>query len=120
MTDSRALGLPAGYTDLLAALKERVRAARQTALRTVNTQLIELYWSIGKTVLERQQVEQWGSGVMGRLAEDLRAEFPEMKGLSRRNLFYMRAFAAAWPDPIVQQAVLGTAESLASAGLLRR
>ncbi|YCH07312.1 PDDEXK nuclease domain-containing protein [Arthrobacter sp. alpha11c] len=105
MTDSRALALPAGYTDLLAALKERVRAARQTALRTVNTQLIELYWSIGKTVLERQQVEQWGSGVMGRLAEDLRAEFPEMKGLSRRNLFYMRAFAAAWPDPIVQQAV---------------
>ena len=105
MTDSRALSLPEGYTDLLATLKDRVRAARVTALRTVNTQLIELYWSIGKTVLERQQVEQWGSGVMGRLAEDLRAEFPEMKGLSRSNLFYMRGFAAAWPDPIVQQAV---------------
>lgn len=105
MTDSRALSLPEGYTDLLAKLKDRVRAARVTALRTVNTQLIELYWSIGKTVLERQQVEQWGSGVMGRLAEDLRAEFPEMKGLSRSNLFYMRGFAAAWPDPIVQQAV---------------
>lgn len=42
---------------------------------------------------------------MGRLAEDLRAEFPEMKGLSRRNLFYMRGFATAWTDPIVQQAV---------------
>jgi len=105
MTASSALTLPADYTDLLDALKARVRDARRTALRTVNTQLIELYWSIGKTVLERQQVEQWGSGVMGRLAEDLRAEFPEMKGLSRRNLFYMRAFATAWPDPIVQQAV---------------
>lgn len=105
MTDSRALSLPEGYTDLLATLKDRVRAARVTALRTVNTQLIELYWSIGKTVLERQQVEQWGSGVMGRLAEDLRAEFPEMKGLSRSNLFYMRGFAAAWPDPVVQQPV---------------
>ena len=105
MTDSRALALPADYKDLLDALKKRVRGARQTARRTVNTQLIELYWSIGKTVLERQQAEQWGSGVMGRLAEDLRAEFPEMKGLSRRNLFYMRAFADAWPDPIVQQAV---------------
>ncbi|MFJ6537692.1 YhcG family protein [Paenarthrobacter sp. NPDC091711] len=105
MTDSSALALPADYSDLLDALKERVRRARQTALRTVNTQLIELYWSIGKTVMERQQVERWGSGVMGRLAEDLRAEFPEMKGLSRRNLFYMRAFATAWPDPIVQQAV---------------
>ncbi|MCF3140933.1 PDDEXK nuclease domain-containing protein [Paenarthrobacter sp. AR 02] len=105
MTDSRALSLPESYTDLLATLKDRVRAARITALRTVNTQLIELYWSIGKTVLERQQIEQWGSGVMGRLADDLRAEFPEMKGLSRSNLFYMRGFATAWPDPIVQQPV---------------
>ncbi len=102
MTASRALALPADYKDLLDALKKRVRDARQTARRTVNTQLIELYWSIGKTVLERQQAEQWGSGVMGRLAEDLRAEFPEMKGLSRSNLFYMRGFAAAWPDSIVQ------------------
>lgn len=105
MNDSRALALPTGYADLLASLKDRVRTARLTALRTVNTQLIELYWSIGKSVLARQEIEQWGSGVMGRLAEDLRAEFPEMKGLSRRNLFYMRAFAEAWPDPIVQQAV---------------
>lgn len=68
MTDTRDVALPAGYTELLVALKERVRAARLTALRAVNTQLIELYWSIGKTVLTRQQVEQWGSGVMGRLA----------------------------------------------------
>ncbi|WP_211882923.1 PDDEXK nuclease domain-containing protein [Pseudarthrobacter albicanus] len=105
MTEDRDLALPTGYTDLLVELKTRVRAARTKALRTVNTQLIELYWSIGKTVLERQEAESWGSGVMGRLADDLRAEFPEMKGLSRSNLFYMRGFAAAWPDPIVQQAV---------------
>ena len=83
MTDARDLVLPSGYTDLLGELKNRVRAARTQAIRTVNTQLIELYWSIGKTILERQDVEGWGSGVMGRLAEDLRAEFPDMKGLSR-------------------------------------
>ncbi|MEC5180858.1 PDDEXK nuclease domain-containing protein [Arthrobacter sp. CG_A4] len=105
MTDARDLALPTGYTDLLGELKSRVRAARTKALRTVNTQLIDLYWSIGKTVLERQEVENWGSGVMGRLADDLRAEFPEMRGLSRSNLFYMRGFAAAWPDSIVQQPV---------------
>jgi predicted nuclease of restriction endonuclease-like (RecB) superfamily len=105
MTPSGDLVLPNGYTDLLGKLKDRVRTARTKALRTVNTQLIELYWSIGKLVLERQQVEEWGSKVMGRLADDLRAEFPEMKGLSRSNLFYMRGFAAAWPEPIVQQPV---------------
>jgi hypothetical protein len=64
-------------------VKNRVRAARSTALRPVNTQLIELYWSIGRTILERQEVESWGSRVIGRLADDLRAEFPEIKGLSR-------------------------------------
>jgi predicted nuclease of restriction endonuclease-like (RecB) superfamily len=105
MTEPRDLALPSGYTNLLGELKDRVRAARARALRTVNTQLIELYWSIGKTILERQDVEGWGSGVIGRLADDLRAEFPEMKGLSRSNLFYMRGFAAAWPEPIVQQPV---------------
>ena len=105
MTDARDLALPSGYTELLGELKTRVRAARIQALRTVNTQLIELYWSIGKTILERQEIEEWGSKVMSRLADDLRAEFPEMKGLSRSNLFYMRGFAAAWPDPIVEQAV---------------
>lgn len=105
MTDARDLALPTGYTDLLGELKNRVRAARRQALRTVNTQLIELYWSIGKTILERQEIEEWGSKVMSRLADDLRAEFPEMKGLSRSNLFYMRGFATAWPEPNVQQAV---------------
>ncbi|WP_432246091.1 PDDEXK nuclease domain-containing protein (plasmid) [Arthrobacter sp. G.S.26] len=105
MTDARDLALPSGYTELLGQLKERVRAARIQAIRTVNTQLIELYWSIGRTILERQDDQGWGSGVIGRLADDLRAEFPEMKGLSRSNLFYMRGFAAAWPEPIVQQPV---------------
>lgn len=97
MTDPRDLSLPTGYTDLLGELKIRVRAARTSALRTVNTQLIDLYWSIGRTILERQAIDGWGSGVIGRLAEDLGAEFPDMTGLSRSNLQYMRSFAEAWP-----------------------
>lgn len=105
MTDSRDLALPTGYTDLLGELKIRVRDARTRASRMVNTALIELYWSIGRTILERQDVEGWGSGVLNRLAEDLRVEFPEMRGFSRSNLFYMRGFAAGWPDSIVQQPV---------------
>ena len=53
MTDARDLALPTGYTGLLGELKSRVRAVRTMALRTVNTQLIDLYWSIGRTILER-------------------------------------------------------------------
>ncbi|GIU58017.1 DUF1016 N-terminal domain-containing protein [Arthrobacter sp. NicSoilC12] len=81
MSDARDLALPSGYAALLNELKTQVRAARAKALRAVNTQAIALNWVIGKTILERQETEGWGSGVIGRLADDLRAEFPEMTGL---------------------------------------
>ncbi|TQS88914.1 DUF1016 domain-containing protein [Arthrobacter sp. TS-15] len=106
MTDSRDLDMPDGYTDLLEDLKATVKAARIKALRTVNTQLIELYWTIGQGVRLQQERQGWGSGVIKRLSEDLRREFPEMKGLSPRNIQYMTTFAGAWQEgPIAQQAV---------------
>jgi hypothetical protein len=61
MADARDRALPIGYTALPGALKDRVRAARTRALRTVNSQLIELYWSIGRTILECQAVDGWGA-----------------------------------------------------------
>lgn len=63
-----------------------------------NAHLIHLYWSIGSVLLERSKTGRWGSGVLRQLAEDLRVEFPSMKGLSPTNLKYMRQFAAAWPE----------------------
>jgi predicted nuclease of restriction endonuclease-like (RecB) superfamily len=98
--------IPSEYAATLADLKRQVRDARFTAQRRVNTELVRLYWGIGRTILQRQDAEGWGSNVIGRLATDLRAEFPEMKGFSPRNLAYMRAFAAAWSgEEILQQAV---------------
>lgn len=96
--------LPGGYAEVLASVKEQVRAAQNRVRRVVNAAMLELYWGIGRTILQRQAVEAWGSKVLDRLAADLRAEFPDMRGFSRRNLFYMRAFAAAWdwPESIVQ------------------
>jgi len=94
--------VPGGYGDLLAQIATEVRVARLRAARTVNSELLALYWRIGQLILIRQESEPWGSGVIKRLATDLRREFPDMKGLSPTNLQYMRAFAAAWPgtDPI--------------------
>lgn len=98
--------LPSDYTAVLRDLKRQVRTAQLTAQRRVNTELVSLYWTIGNTILQRQADQGWGSSVIARLAEDLRAEFPAMRGFSRSNLFYMRGFAKAWPDrdALVQQA----------------
>jgi predicted nuclease of restriction endonuclease-like (RecB) superfamily len=93
------------YRDLLARLKNQIRTARVQAALAVNRELVLLYWQIGKEILTRQRQEGWGTRVISRLATDLHAEFPDMQGLSPRNLMYMKAFAEAWPDPLILQQV---------------
>jgi predicted nuclease of restriction endonuclease-like (RecB) superfamily len=95
------------YQDLLARLKNQIRTAQVRAAVAVNQELVLLYWGIGREILERQASEGWGSKVVDRLAHDLRAEFSDMKGLSRTNLLYMRSFAETWPDESIVQQVVG-------------
>jgi predicted nuclease of restriction endonuclease-like (RecB) superfamily len=90
--------LPDDYPALLERLKRDIASARTRAALAVNAELIELYWRIGKEILERQDRQGWGAKIIDRLAADLRHEFPGMKGLSTTNLKYMRHFAACWPD----------------------
>jgi predicted nuclease of restriction endonuclease-like (RecB) superfamily len=97
---------PQTYAAFVSDLKQKIAEARHRAGLSVNRELILLYWSIGRDILGRQEREGWGAKVIDRLAEDLGRAFPEMTGLSARNLKYMRAFAEAWPDSeFVQQVV---------------
>ncbi|WP_193106353.1 YhcG family protein [Brachybacterium sp. FME24] len=98
---------PDDYASTLNELKQHVHDARFQAQRAANTELLKLYRRIGPAILNRQAQQAWGSKVLERLAADLRAEFPTMKGFSRRNLLYMRSFAGAWTseDEIVQRSV---------------
>ncbi|MGK7896886.1 MAG: YhcG family protein [Xenococcus sp. (in: cyanobacteria)] len=100
----KSRSLPDNYDEFLHSLKERIRQAQIKAALAVNQELVLLYWQIGQDILQRQSQEGWGAKVIGKLAKDLKAEFPEMKGFSSRNLNYMRSFAKAYPDEsIVQQ-----------------
>lgn len=106
MAKSKTALLPAGYGEFLADIKHRVRAAQVHAVLAANSQMILLYWDIGRGILDRQQTEGWGAKVIDSLARDLKTEFPDMKGFSTRNLKYMRAFGEAWTDlAFVQQVV---------------
>jgi predicted nuclease of restriction endonuclease-like (RecB) superfamily len=103
---TKTLQAPPGYAALLKDIKERVRTAQVRAALAVNRELIVLYWSIGRDILDRQKVEGWGTKVIERLAKDRGTEFPGIEGFSPRNLKYMRAFAEAWPEKeFVQQAI---------------
>lgn len=87
-----------GYDAFLTDIKQRIRAAQVKAALAVNHEMILLYWHIGQEILARQQRQGWGAKVIDQLSKDLRQEFPQMKGFSRTNLLYMRAFAEANPD----------------------
>lgn len=95
--------IPDGYRDFLQQLKDDVRSSQLRATLSVNRELVLLYWRIGRQILERQERQGWGAKVIERLSADLRREFPEMKGLSARNLVYMQTFAAAWSDLQITQ-----------------
>lgn len=106
MVKKPALEIIEGYDTFLKDLKERIRQTQVRAALSVNKELINLYWQIGRDILGQQRSLGWGAKVVDKLADDLRSSFPEMKGFSPRNLKYMRAFAEAYPDfEFVQQAV---------------
>ena len=80
------------YSSLLADVKERIRSAQYSALKVVNTELVGLYWDIGRMIAERQEKAGWGRSVVESLSADLRLEFPGVAGFSVQNLWYMRQF----------------------------
>lgn len=98
---------PAGYGELLEGLKARIRSVQIRAALAVNREMVLLYWQIGSEILARQRDQGWGARVVERLARDLRGEFPEMTGLSRTNLLYMRSFADAYRDEAIVQQLVG-------------
>ena len=104
MTDKTPSAL--SYEALLVSIKKRIQSAQVRAAVSVNQELVLLYWGIGREILARQQEEGWGKKIIERLAKDLGRQFPKMQGLSPRNFSYMKAFAEAWPEESILQAVL--------------
>ncbi|MFD7161143.1 YhcG family protein [Kribbella sp. NPDC059898] len=93
--------VPADYGVVLERIKVEVRTARVRAQHAVSIEMLELYRRIGTEILAQQQAAGWGAKIIEQLAKDLAAEFPDTRGFSRSNLYYMRAFAASWPRPEV-------------------
>ncbi len=99
--------LPEGYEEFLGELKERIRTAGLRASLAANRELIELYWHIGRSVVEKQKTSGWGNAVIAHLGDDLQKAFPGESGFSRTNVYRMRALFLAYhgAEKIVPQLV---------------
>jgi predicted nuclease of restriction endonuclease-like (RecB) superfamily len=94
------------YRAFLSGIKNRITIARIQAARSINRDLIDLYWDMGRGIVEKQSTKGWGDSVVQKLSRDLQREFPSMTGFSARNIWDMRRFYLAYCEPeILRQAV---------------
>ena len=96
MTGNTPLPTSENYRQWLAALKTRFRQVQIKAAVAVNTELLQFYWELGADIVQRQDGQAWGSGFLERLSQDLRAEFPQVQGFSKRNLEHIRRWFRFW------------------------
>ena len=95
-----------GYIELLNEIKQNVVNSRIQAVKAVNSELINLYWIIGKLILERQKEHGWGKSIVEKLSKDLQHEMPLQTGFSSRNLWDMRRLYERYQnEPKLRQVV---------------
>jgi len=80
------------YLAFLQEVKSIIRQGHQKAAVAVNTALIQTYWMLGQRIAQQQSLFDGRNNYVEQLAKDLQAEFPEMKGFSRSNMFFIRKF----------------------------
>jgi predicted nuclease of restriction endonuclease-like (RecB) superfamily len=100
--------IPSGYNNFLKEIKQRIRTAQYEALKSVNQELILLYWDIGGKIVDNQKKHGWGKAIVETLAKDLQIEFPGIAGYSADNLWRMRKFYLNYANkpklaPLVQE-----------------
>lgn len=96
------------YKNWLIQLKQQIRSSQIKAALKVNTELIALYWQLGKEIIQKETTSQWGDKLIPQLSKDLLAEFPEMKGFSKSNLYYIKKWFIFYSqEPAIVQQVVG-------------
>ena len=96
------------YREFLVALKDHIGEARLSAARSVNRELVALYWYIGASIVDKQKQHGWGEAVVERLSKDLMRAYPDMRGFSPQNLWRMRQFYLDHTEAAFLKAFRGT------------
>ncbi len=95
------------YKDFVVDIKEKISKAQHNALKSVNKELIGLYWDIGKSIIDRQKLHGWGKSIVQNLSQDLQKEFVGIKGFSVQNIWNMRQFYIEYKDHEKLQPLVG-------------
>lgn len=92
------------FTDIIHLIKQ----SRENAVRTVNSELINLYWNIGEYISKKIEQSEWGNSVVTELAKFIQTNEPEIKGFSDKNIWRMKQFYETYKEypklaPVVRE-----------------
>ncbi len=99
------------YKTWLSELKYTIQQRQIKAAIAVNTELIKVYWELGKQIVEKQANTNWGSGFIDQLSKDLKTEFPEMNSFSSKNLRNCRQFYQFYSDSLIWKQLVSKLEN---------
>jgi hypothetical protein len=86
------------FNSWIKTLKQKVHSARQKIAYSINSQLLELYWEIGKDVDSKLKTANWGSSIIEKISHELTSEFPDIKGFSKRNIYAIRQWYSFYSE----------------------
>lgn len=95
------------YVQWIAELKVRYRSAQSKAAVRVNAEQLMFNWELGRDLVLKKAEQRWGSGVVEQVSLDLQAAFPESKGFSTTNLWYMKQWYTFYSGASERLAQLG-------------
>lgn len=99
------------YKTWLSELKYTIQQRQIKAAIAVNTELIKVYWELGKQIVEKQANTNWGSGFIDQLSKDLKTAFPEMNSFSSKNLRNCRQFYQFYSDSLIWKQLVSKLEN---------
>jgi len=87
---SHDIYLDAEYADWIHEVKGRFQRAQVKAAVKVNSEQLLFNWELGRDLVLRKAEEKWGSGIVEQVSLDLQSAFPNVRGFSARNLWFMK------------------------------
>ena len=93
------------FSPIVRAIGSDLEQTQVRVIASANADMLFHYWKVGHFILYLQKKEGWGSKVIDNLSKAIRSQYPDKKGYSRRNIFYMCQFASAYPLEILNKMV---------------
>lgn len=111
LVTTKDVKLDSEYIQWIHEIKQRYRNSQIKAAVKVNSEQLLFNWQLGKDLVTRKAEEKWGTGIVNQVSLDLQAEFPEAKGFSSRNLWFMKQWYAFYATNPEIKGIISSVES---------